>query len=291
MSIALANDLIFKEINTIDFFDVASGDFLFTLDELSSFSMEHGEEKVDVMGRNGRILSRIKRNKSVRISGTNGIISAGLLSLQTGGEYVDGNVAVMWVDNLTISDNKATTKCVAAGTLDAEIISLLVNMDDGSTVELEQAPNVASGKFTYSPATKILSFNNGDYADGTRIVVRYMRQIYATRLNNDADKYSGVASIYVNGFAEDKCSNQYRVQFFFPKVDFSGEFTIEFGETQSIHNFEAVATSGACGAMNTYYTYTIFDGSDPIFIYVGTDNRVYIGNDNGIYTSYRQGVG
>lgn len=287
MSIALENDLIFKEINSIDVFDVASGDFLFTIDELSNYSIEHGEEKINVAGRNGRVISRIKRNKSVKISGTNGIISSGLLALQTGGEYIDSNVSIMWVDNLVISDDMATTKCVAIGTIDAEIVSLIVDKDDGTTEELEQAHNVSHGKFTYSRVTKILSFNTGDYPDGTRVIVRYLRQIYATRMENDSDKYSGIASIYVNGLAEDKCANQYRVQFFFPKVNFSGEFVLDIGESQSVHNFEAIATSGSCGVKNTYYTYTIFGASDPVFIYVSNDNKVYIGSDNGLYTSNR----
>lgn len=259
MAIALANDLIFKEINTIDVFDVTTGDFMFTMDELTNYSIAHTEEMQDVTGKNGRILSRTKRNKGITISGTNGVISAGMLALQLGGEYTNGNTTIMWTDYLTITSNEAATKYVAIGTSGAEIVSLLVkNTNNGIDTELEQAATAAAGKFTYAPGTKKLVFNAGDYADGTQIVVRYKRQISATVIKNDSDKYSGMAMMYVNGLAEDKCANQYRVQFYLPKVDFSGEFTIDFGDTQTVHNFEATAMAGACGAGDTYYTYTVF---------------------------------
>ena len=262
MSLALANDLIFKEIDTIDAFEIGSGDFLFTMDELTDYSIAHTEESQEVTGRNGRILSRTKRNKGVTISGTNGIISAGMLALQTGGTYTSGNAEIMWADYLTVQSNAATTTYTAIGTTGAEIVSLVTKNPDGSiSGELEQHTSAAAGKFTYTPGTKALAFSG--IADGTEIVVFYKRRVSATTLSNDSDKYSGKAMLYVNGLAEDKCANVYRVQFFFPKVDFSGEFTLNFADGQTVHNFEAVAMSGACGGGAKYYTYTVFGANAP----------------------------
>ena len=261
MAIALANDLIFKEINTIDVFEITTGDFMFTMDELTNYSIAHTEETQDVTGKNGRILSRTKRNKGITISGTNGVISAGMLSLQLGSDYTTGATTIMWTDYLTITSNAATTAYKAIGTSGAEIVSLLVkNSNNGIDTELTQAATLGDDatKFTYDPTTKALAFKASAYANGTQIVVRYKRNISATVIKNDSDKYSGKAMMYVNGLAEDKCANQYRVQFYFPKVDLSGEFTLDFGDTQTVHNFEATAMAGACGAGDTYYTYTVF---------------------------------
>ena len=58
--------------------------------------------------------------------------------------------------------------------------------------------------------------------------------------------------------AEDTCSNVYRVQFYIPKADFSGEFSFDLGDNQTVHAFEAEALAGACGAGGTLWTYTIF---------------------------------
>ena len=257
MSITLANDLIFKEIDTIDAFEIGTGDFMFSMDELTDYSIAHTEESQQVTGKNGRILSRTKRNKGVTISGTNGIISAGMLALQTGGTFSTGNTEIMWADYLTVNSNAAATTYTAIGTAGAEIVSLVTKAADGSiAAELTQDTTAASGKFAYNPTSKALTFSG--VADGTEIVVYYKRRISATKLENDSDKYSGKAMLYVNGLAEDKCANVYRVQFFFPKVDFSGEFTLNFSDGQTVHNFEAVAMAGACGAGAKYYTYTVF---------------------------------
>ena len=257
MSVVLNNDLIFKEIDTIDVYGVTSGDYMFTIDECTDFSIAHTEEMQDVTGKNGRILSRTKRNKGITVTGTNGVISAGLLELQTGGTLTTGNIKIMWTEYLKVTSNASATTYVAVGTVGHEIVSLVVKDANGNvTGELTQDSTAASGKFAYNPTTKALTFSG--IADNTEIVVRYKRQISATVLKNDSDKYSSKAMMYVNGLAEDKCANQYRVQFYFPKVDLSGEFTLDFGDTQTVHNFEATAMAGACGAGDTYYTYTVF---------------------------------
>ena len=256
----LANDLIFTNIDTITAFDPVTGDYMFTLDELTSSTIAHTEESQDITGKNGRLLSRSKRNKGVTISGTNGLVSGGLMSLQTGGEFVDkADAEVMWSESLTVQNGEATTTWKAVGTAGAEIAELYIKTADQTLgTELEQAAEAAAGKFAYDPTTKKLSFYS-DVANNTEVYVCYKRKVAATVLENDSDVYSGKAMLYVDGLAEDKCSNVYRVQFFFPKVDFTGEFSLEFSDgNQVAHSFEATAMAGACGAGTKYYTYTVF---------------------------------
>lgn len=111
--------------------------------------------------------------------------------------------------------------------------------------------------FTYAPATKALAFHT-DVVDGTEIVVYYKRKIQADVLENESDNYSGKCALFIDALAEDKCSNVYRIQFYIPKADFSGEFSFEMGDNQTVHAFEAEALAGACGAGGALWTYTIF---------------------------------
>ena len=48
------------------------------------------------------------------------------------------------------------------------------------------------------------------------------------------------------------------MQFYIPKADFSGEFTFDMGDNQTVHNFEADALGGACGTSGAFWTYTVF---------------------------------
>ena len=250
-------DLIITSLETITAFDPASGAYLFTLDELQNASIANTEEKVDITGKQGRKLSSLKRNKGVTISGANGLLSGGLMELQSGGKFENKATNVMWTDYVSVASNKATTTYKAVGTTGAEIKGLYVRNADGTLGDaLEQADTAAAGKFAYAPATKQLTFTG--LADGTEIVVYYERKITADVLANESDKYSKKAMLYIDAIGEDRCANVYRIQFFVPKADFNGEYSIDLGDDQVVQNFEAEALAGACGVAGVLWTYTVF---------------------------------
>lgn len=251
------NDLAITSLETISVFDIATGNFKFALDELQNFTLEQTQDSNDITGKQGRKITTLDRNKAVTISGTNGLVSGGLLELQTGGVFENKTTEVMWNDYLTVASDKATTTWKAVGTTGAEIEALYVRNADGTLgSELTQAATAASGKFAYTPNTKELSFTG--LADGTEVVVYYKRKITADVLDNKSDVYSGKAMVYVDALAEDKCSNVYRVQFFIPKAKFSGEFSLELGDDQTVHEFNAEALAGSCGAGGKLWSYTVF---------------------------------
>ena len=256
------NDITITSLETINAFDVVTGNFLFTLDELQSATIAQTQEKTDITGKQGRKLNSLKRNKAVTISGNNGMVSGGLLELQTGGKFENRTTTVMWTDYLTVAANVAETSFKAVGSLGNEIESVYVKNSDGTLGKvLTQGAETGDGKFTYDPATKKLAFGEGEIADGSEVVVYYLRQIQADVLDNMSDTYSGKATLYVDAFAEDKCSNVYRIQFYIPKADFNGDFSIEMGENQAVHAFEAESLSGACGkagSATALWTYTVF---------------------------------
>lgn len=259
------NDITITSLDVITAFDIATGNFKFTLDELQNAKIDQTQDKQDVVGKQGRKLSSLKKNKAVTISGTNGLISGGLLELQTGCTFENKLTTVMWTDYLTVTDDSATTSFKAIGTEGNEIESVYIKNGDGTLGEpLTQDATAGENTFAYDPATKKLTFNTGDIPNGTEIVVYYFRQIKADVLENMSDRYSEKCALYIDATGEDRCANIYRIQFFIPKADFNGAFTFEMGDNQSVHNFEAEALSGAgaCGAgagsAAALWTYTIF---------------------------------
>lgn len=258
------NDLTLTTLETIDAFDAVTGAFLFTLDELQNATISQSEERTDITGKQGRRLSSLKRNKSVTISGNNGLISTGLLELQTGSKFENKATTVRWTDYVVVNGNASSTTYTAVGTVGNEIDSVYVKNTDGTVGKvLTQGAAVGDGVFTYDPASKALAFKEGEIADGTEVIVYYDRKIQASVQHNMSDTYAGKAQLYVNAMAEDKCSNVYRVQIYFPKADFNGEFSFEIGESQTVHAFEATSMAGAnCGMRNAeageLWTYTVF---------------------------------
>lgn len=253
------NDITITSVETISVFDPVTGAFRFTLDELQTVTVSQSEEKTDITGKQGRKLGSLKRNKAVTISGTNGLVSGGLMELQTGGTFETKDAVVLWADYMTVSGNQATTAFTAVGTTGNEIEHIHVKDASGIVVKtLTQAATATTGSFAYDPATKVVTFAEGEVADGTEVVAFYDRKINAAVLENKSDNYSGKATMYIDALGEDPCANVYRVQLYFPKADFNGNFELAMGDSQTVHAFEAEALAGACGAGGTYFTYTVF---------------------------------
>lgn len=254
------NDITITSLETITAFDIATGAYRFTLDELQNAKIANTQEKTDITGKAGRKLNSLKRNKGVVISGTNGLVSGGLLEVQTGSEFKSVDEApIQWTDYLTIASDAATTSYKAVGTAGNEIESVYIKNENGTLGEvLTQAEAAAEGKFAYDPATKKITFVADAYEDGTEIVVYYTRNVKADVLENISDSYSEKCKLYIDAFGEDKCNNVYRIQFYIPRADFSGNFDFDLGENQTVHAFEAESLAGACGSAGTLWTYTVF---------------------------------
>lgn len=258
------NDLAITSLETITAFHPTSGAFLWMLDELQSATISNTEETTDITGKQGRLLNSLKRNKAVTISGNNGLVSGGLLATQTGGAFEKKVTTIMYPDYLTVESNKATTSFKAVGTAGNEIESVYVRNSDGTLgQEFKQAASAGDGTFAYNPTSKEITFAENALEDGTEIAAYYFRKIQANVLENMSDQYSEKVQLYVDAFAEDKCSNVYRIQFFVPKADFNGNFDIELGDNQTVHAFEARSLAGAsCGRVNgsagALWTYTVF---------------------------------
>lgn len=252
------NDITITSLETITAFDIATGNYKFSLDELQNATIAQSQESTEITGKQGRKLNTLKRNKAVTVSGTNGLVSGGLLEVQTGSNFENKTTEVLWTDYLTVNSNAAKTSWKAVGTKGAEIENIFIKNADGTLGDpLEQNSTVSEGKFTYNPDTKALGFHT-NVADGTEIVVYYKRKISADVLEDRSDTYSGKASLFIDALGEDRCANVYRIQFYIPKADFSGEFSFEMGDNQTVHAFEAEALAGACGSSGQFFTYTIF---------------------------------
>lgn len=257
------NDLTITSLETITGFDILTGAYLFTLDELQNTTIANTQEKEEITGKQGRKISSLKKNKAVTISGNNGMISGGLLALQTGSDLEHKETSVLWTDYLIVNANNATTTHKAAGTAGNEIESVYVKNSDGTLGRvLTQNASAGSGVFSYNPTSKVLTFAEGEIADGTEIIAYYKRKVQGDVLENISDRFSRKCVLYIDAMAEDKCSNVYRVQFYIPKADFSGDFDIQMGDSQTVHAFEAEAMSGAgCGISGNssqLWTYMVF---------------------------------
>lgn len=260
------NDLAITSLETIDVFKASNGDYLFTLDELQNANISQSQESTDITGRAGRKLSTLKRNKTFTLSASNGLISTGLLAAQTGGELTSGAAYVNWSEELVVESDFTKTTYLAvspSGDANTEIKHLYIKNSDGTLgEEYEQAASTGTKKFTYTSTAgatqKTITFAANELEDDTVVYVIYERMVTADQLVVDDDISDVKVEIYVNAIAEDKCANQYRLQIHIPKADMSAEFSIDMGDNQAVHSFEAEALAGKCGVGGNFWEWTVF---------------------------------
>ena len=261
MSKVVVNDLIISSLETIMAFGINGGAHRFTLDELQNATIANSQDNTALTGKGGRTIGQLKRNKSVTVSGTNGMVSMGLVEVAVGsvGEHKD-STPVKVPDYLVVAGNKATTSYKAVGTAGNEIQEVIVKNSDGTiNKRLTQDATATEGKFAYDPATKELTFADGEIEDATSIVVYYTRNVEGDVISNISDNYSETVELYVDALAKDKCQNIYHVQFYIPYADFTGAFDLAFGDSQTTHGFEATSIASACTNGGTkFWDLTVF---------------------------------
>lgn len=260
------NDLSITSLETIMAFGINGGAFKFMLDELQNGTISNTQDNTALTGKAGRTIGMLKRNKAVTVSGTNGMVSMGLIEAEVGyeGQHLTAT-AVKWPDYLTVNSNSATTTYKAIGTAGNEIGEVIVKDSDGTIVKrLTQDSAASTGKFAYDPSTKALTFYSGEIANNTSIVVYYYRNIEGDVISNMSDNYSETLELFVDALAEDKCHNIYHVQFYIPYADFTGAFDLAMGDSQTTHGFEATSLASACNAGGTkYWDMTVFGNDAP----------------------------
>lgn len=255
------NDLIITSLETATAFSRTTGALLWILDEMSQATISNTEDKEKLTGRNGRALGSLKKNKAATVKGTSGVVSTGMMATQVGYGAENGNFNVNVPDELTVStatESGTTTSTVTLtySPVGGKVKSIAVLQGDG------QLGQVYSGT-DYTVNDKTVTFaSTVTIADGTKVVAYYDRQISGDKVTNFSDKYSEIVDLYIDAFAEDKCTNtEYHIQFHFPKADFSGTFDIDLNGSQVTHAFEAEALAGnACrvGSGRELWTYIVY---------------------------------
>ncbi len=257
------NDLSITSLDSITAFGINGGEQKFVLDELQSATISNTQETVNLTGKGGRTIGTLKKNKAVKISGANGMVSVGLMGANVGAEGENKETSVKVADYLVVSGTEATTRYAAVGTAGNEIGTVFVKAPDGTAKKkLTQAAAAAEGKFAYDPATKKITFAAADIAEGDEVVCWYNRKVPGTVVSNISDQYSDTLEIYIDATAEDKCHKEYHVQFYLPYVDFTGNFDLAMGTEQTVHNFEGTSLASACGRGGSKFWDMIVFGED-----------------------------
>ena len=240
----------------------------FRLTELQDFTLNATQDKTELTGKNGRTIGYKKQNKKITGDGTYGMISAGLMKTQTGGEITNGTYKVKKSELKVVSGETLVTDAKAVGAVGAEIGYIKELAANGAVVATyEQGVTADATHFAYEPSSKTITLPNTEHtpviADGTKILYAYERTVEGTKVTNPSDKFSEVREVWIHCFGTDACDNEYYAAIYIPRADFSGEFSINIGGDQTVHNFSLDGMTDLCNPSG--------DGADLFDLIIYTD--------------------
>lgn len=238
---------------------------VFELDEIQNFALNNTEETKEITGKGGTVLNTQKTNKGVTGSGTNGLLSGGLMSIQTGSDEVTKDIIIKYFEDdvpVTEADTFTLAK-TPVGTSGSEVPYIIVKKADGSKVRLEQATSASAGK--YSVSGKVVTFNEGEVVVGDEITAYYDVELTddkAVQIVNSGDKFSGEVELVVTGMAKNNCGEEAQFQLIVYRADFVGNWNLEVGDNQTVHSFEFTSLKNACSKSKAFWAFTIFNQED-----------------------------
>lgn len=225
------------------------------LDELNDFTLSQEENKSEIIGKNGRTISYLKKNKKVTGKGTNGLLSSGALSVMVGSEFESGEYDVMYKDTITVTSNKGITSNDAIGAIGNEIGNIYIN----SGKRLTQTSNSPStGEFSYVPETREIIFYPGDIADGTEVIAFYYIKTIGNKITNSSNKYSKVLQAFIDVTCQDACDNLFHGQFIIQMADFSGTFDFSGGSEPTTLGFEFTSLPSLCTRKTGLWDFIVY---------------------------------
>lgn len=245
-------------------FDRTTGNLEMILDELTDFTLSQEEEKVEISGKGGRTIGSLKKNKKVTGKGTNGMLSGGSLATMLGSDIESGDFTIKYTDTISVASNKGTTKETAVGTAGDEIGVIYVRDENNAYISggkklTQVAADPAEGEFSYNPASKEITFHDGEIADGVEVIAFYDAKVTGKKIINDADNYSKTLSVFVDCMCVDPCDRVFHGQFIIERADFTGTFDITGGSDPSTQGFEFTSLPNLCTGKTDLWKFIIFD--------------------------------
>ncbi|OYT10860.1 MAG: hypothetical protein B6I18_06875 [Bacteroidetes bacterium 4572_112] len=247
----------------VAFFGLETNQLEAYLEDCLTTNVELTAEKVYVLGKGGSIIKGYSHSRRIPVTIKQGYPTAEILAIQSGQDVVIGeNTNVMKFERLTVNSDTATTNYIALGDVGQEIGSIWTMSGKSFDTKLEQAGTVAPGKFSYTSGTRLLTFNTGELAENTVIMVayRYTADATAETFKFDTDVFSKAYKVVMTGIAVDNCTDKaYKAQLIFRKMDVEDGFTIALDDTGDPCVIDMNLNAASSCESNTLMEWVIFD--------------------------------
>ena len=214
---------------------IETGDILYTIKDISNFSINNSAETVDAVDGLGNVIDTYLRSKTAEMSGENAIFDLPLAAAMAGTKVSTGAVDINFHDVLKVAKGSTTVDLSKMPKEGGEpVVVYTVNSDgtlkDKIEVGVDGGASYADGKITFTTSPAV----DGEMS----IFVPYTyTEEKATKFENFADAATIPSRVVIEGMGRDVCDHHV-VYFYitapYAELSYDGEFGFA---TDSTYNF------------------------------------------------------
>ena len=230
---------------------VAKDDILWTIKDVTDFSISNSSETVDATDGTGSIIESFLRSKSAQMTGSNALFSMPLAAAQAGTKVVEGAADIDFHDVLKVAKGATEVTLSKTPKEGGEPVVVYICNTDGSLAEKIEigaagAASYADGKVTFAESPAV---------DGeVEVFVPYTyTEEKATKFTNFADADTIPGRVVVEGIGKDVCTHAL-VYFYaiapYSKLTLDGD--INLGSPDATHDFTIDCKKEYCGQEGLY---------------------------------------
>ena len=236
---------------------IAIGDILYTIKDVSNFSISNSAETVDAVDGLGNVIDTYLRSKTAEMSGENAIFDLPLAAAMAGTKVSTGAVDINFHDIVKVA--KDTTEAVLTKTPKdgGEPVVVYTVNNDGTLKEkieigVDGGATYADGKITFTATPAV----DGDI----NVFIPYTyTEDNATKFENFADAATIPSRVVVEGLGRDVCDH-HQVYFYitapYAELSYDGEFGFA---TDSTYNFTLNCKKPYCSDDEGLYAVIVVD--------------------------------
>lgn len=232
------------------------GDILYTIKDVSNFSISNSAETVDAVDGLGNVIDTYLRSKTAEMSGENAIFDMPLAATMAGTKVTNGTVAIDFHDVLACEADGNTVTLTKTPKEGGEPTVVYSVNNDGTLKEqivVGEGATYADGVITFDEDVAAKFVDKDGKRVKTNIFVPYTyEESKATKFENFADAATIPSRIVVEGLGRDVCDH-HQVYFYitapYAELSYDGEFGFA---TDSTYNFTLNCKKPYCSEDGLY---------------------------------------
>jgi len=190
---------------------------LYTLDQLTSASIEVSSDPTDITDKNGNIIRSIYNSKTATFTSTSALLSPALLNAGSGSDMeVASETSPVEMPFITVVAAGAVVDLTGAKADSAQIMGLFNNGANGKVLTASTTASYDDGTYAYDAEAKTATLPAAATGAADKYLVKYQRDVTSgLKLTNKADAFPDTIRLTLYAAIMDPCDDQYKAAYIY----------------------------------------------------------------------------